>query len=104
MTMKVASDEFVGVDKMNEDELRTLARELLDESSRLHVLVHDMLEAIDRYGSHFDAKYIDGSCDLCRKEYGSRTPCDEDNSEEYCAFFQTEYFRNRMRLIGMGSD
>ena len=104
MSMKVARDDFIGVNDMSEGELRTLARELLDESSRLHVLVHDMLEAVDKYNSGFDAAYVDGGCGLCRKEYGSRAPCDEDSADEYCAFFQAEYFRNRMRLIGMEGD
>lgn len=51
MSMKVTRDEFVGVDRMGEDELRDLAHELLSENAKLRNMVrvyracHDHINA-----------------------------------------------------------
>ena len=61
--MKVTRGEFVGVDKMGEDELRDLAHELLSENAELRKLVKKLLEC-------------NGSCPRCIDLMG-RCECEE---------------------------
>lgn len=60
MSMKVTRDEFVGVDRMGEDELRDLAHELLSENAKLRKLV----------AKAFKCKIYDGFCSWCDKNVG----------------------------------
>ena len=69
MSMKVTRGEFVGVEKMGEDELRDLAHELLSENAKLR----ELADAVKEFAE-------DTHCEDCP----CRRDCD-DNNRIFCA-------------------
>lgn len=80
------------------------AREASERIGQLESLVRDVYEAVDRYGGHMDAKYLDGMCELCHADNGGKSPCAstaEDLSASHCVPYTTLYFEKRMAALGL---